>query len=230
MGATEIVLAVLLAPSSPAEAAMVEELVAQTERLRAEGDFAAASQALARAYAIDPNPQFLYGLAKLAREGDDCERAVELQRQFLASEPTERDVENAHAELRACGVEPEPEPRPDPRDRSQTRPDTGPAVAAPRPWYRDPAGGALLGVGAVVTVAGASTWIAASVMARNAHDQPTAVDYRDRIASAQTAERVGIGLAAAGAAVLVAAIVRYAAVATRSPSRRRTTSLFTVAF
>ena len=200
---------------------MVEELVAETERLRNAGDFSAASQALARAYAIDPNPQFLYGLGKLAREDGDCDQAVELQRQFLATEPAPRDVHNAHAELEACGVEPEPEPTP-PRPPS---PVVDRPAEPPRPWHRDPAGGALLGVGAVVTVAGASTWIAAAVMASNASERPSAADYRERIGTAQTAERVGIGVFAGGAALLVAAVVRYAVVATRASRRQRAAAL-----
>jgi|GEM_PF-5658964 len=157
-----LVLALWREPAQPVNPRAVAELVATAETLRAQGRFIEAFDALERAHAMDPRPDYLYALAVVAREASDCPRAVSLLRQFLASNPTDEDETAAREELRLCGATAGPSvpsssierspavsvgPRTSDRARFNAKPDAPSRQPLPHAWYRDPAGGSLLGIG-----------------------------------------------------------------------------------
>ena len=71
-------------PTDPRAAAAFE----RATRLYQAGDYVGAEEALAEAYAIEPQPELLYARAQMLRRQGDCERAIELYRAYLATSPT----------------------------------------------------------------------------------------------------------------------------------------------
>ncbi len=207
-----------VAPASDEARAQAAALADEAESLRAADDLDGAREALARAYQLDPNPYFLFGRGRLAAEAEDCGEAVALMRQFLDDYPDADGADAAGATIEACGesVEPEPEPLPEPPPPVIEPPSPQPLEDAPtRPWHRDPAGGALLGTGAVGRAVGLGLYAGAVAERNAAEDAATTDEFRSSAQRTRTFETTGIVLASVGGALMVGAIVRYAIVRAR---------------
>jgi hypothetical protein len=126
-------------------------------------------------------------------------------------------VREAEAVIEDCreilGDEAEPEPPP-PTVRVDATPEPPPPARVK--WWRDPAGGALLGTGLAATAVGATLYGLSFARAR---DQPgeTEMAFEDRRQSVRSFSAAGITLLAVGGALLVGAIVRYAVVGRTRP-------------
>lgn len=202
-------------------------LADQAEVFWAQGDLDGARDALARAYQLDPNPFFLFGRGRLAAEAEDCDQAVALMREFLERYPEADGSDDARSVIQACGetetpaVQPESEPEPPP----PTVPPPAPVQADPtddqpaRSWRRDPAGGILLGAGAVGVAAGLGLYVGALVERNGAEDSATTDAYRDSFERARGLRTGGLILASVGGALVVGGIVRYTVVARRGRSQ-----------
>jgi hypothetical protein len=101
----------------------------------------------------------------------------------------------------AAGITP---PRDEPVDR--------PRPKAPPPWWTDPAGGALVGAGAVLLATGIGLVAGAYVM-RDAAESESHDRYVAGIGRAMTLERASIPLMSVGGALLLGGAVRYGLVA-----------------
>jgi hypothetical protein len=177
-----------------------------------------AAEAFAEAYAATKDPRILYAQAQAVRKAGDCRRAIELYAAFLETSPPPQAERGARDNMAECAKdvaaqpvsEPEPDPDPDPESLPR-RVDADPR----RPWYADPWGGALAGVGVVGLVAGGAVYGVARADEREADRATTENDYLDRIDRASTLSRVGIALFVVGGAAIVGAVVRYSIVGTR---------------
>ena len=110
------------------------EVDAAVQSLTEAGRFAQAREAIARAYMIEPWPDYLYARAQIERADDKCVAAREFYGLYLEAGPPERGAKLAREGIEACPV-----PVPPPRPVQDSAP--------PRSWRRDPIGITLVGVG-----------------------------------------------------------------------------------
>ncbi|HET6582616.1 MAG TPA: hypothetical protein VFG69_04200 [Nannocystaceae bacterium] len=193
-----------------------------------EGRWDEASAAFAAAYDDTGDPTFLYTRAQAERRAGRCETAVDLYTKFLATSPPEEAARAAGQYRDECRALLPPEPEPTPAVTSPTvTPDTMPAdepakpATPPRKWSRDPAGGALVGVGAAALVTGA---VLVGLAYRDVDRAPGAGDdrrYGDRVDRAHRLEIAGGTVLAVGSALVVGGIVRWLVVRSRSAGSTR---------
>jgi tetratricopeptide (TPR) repeat protein len=217
MPALQLALLLCLAgPAAPSD-------VAAGEKAWSEGRWDDASEAFARAYERTKDPTYLYARAQAEREAGRCERAIELYEEFLAhSESAEAKaaaseyIEACRAELaEAAPVEPPPPVAPppptvEPPPAVEPSPETDPE--APRRWYRDPWGGALVGVGLAASITGAALVGVAYRDASAAADAGDDRAFGEALDRAQRLERGGAIALSIGGALIVAGVVRWAIV------------------
>jgi hypothetical protein len=185
-----------------------------------------ASVAFAAAYDDTNDPIFLYTRAQAERRAGRCRVAIELYTQFLATHPPEKSEQAASQYRDECRalVPPEPTTAPAPAARPvDTTDDTieAPVRAPVRPWWRDPTGGALVGVGAAGIVTGA---VLVGLAHRDLDRAPTAGDdrsYGDRIDRAHRLEIAGGTVLAVGSALVVGGVVRWLVVRSRNAGSTR---------
>jgi tetratricopeptide (TPR) repeat protein len=195
------------------------------------GDFETAAAALAEAYEADPQPAYLYARAQAERFGGHCDDAIVHYEAFLATKPDGKAAQAARTNLEACradlaAAEPEPEPAPAPAPApeptptsSSPEPTPAPADEAPRPWHRDPLGGALVGTGALALGVGVGLYAAAKADENTANDAADVDAYGERIERAATLSRVAIPVMAVGGALVIGGVVRWIVVARRNDRR-----------
>jgi tetratricopeptide (TPR) repeat protein len=184
------------------------------------GRFADAAAAFSEAYAETGDPALLFGRAQALRRAGNCKAAIEVFEAFIAAGPPERDIEEAKKVIEDCreilGEETQAEPPP-PIPPVDAEPE--PLPPPPPKWWRDPAGGVLLGTGLATTAVGGVLY---GVSFARAGDRPgeTEMEFEDRRQSVRGLSAAGISLLAVGGALLVGALVRYAVVgrATSAPS------------
>jgi hypothetical protein len=186
-------------------------------------DWDTAAREFEAAYAHDGRLEYLYAQAQAERLGGHCAQAVESYRRFIAAQPPEAAIEDANENIAKCDpAKPRPPP---PRVTAAPTPKEAAPVdrdgARPRPWYRDPWGGVLAFGGIAVGATGGALIGIAHDRERDAARAEDEQGYRDAIAGAPTMSRVGIGLLSAGAALLVAGIVRWSWVAAARRRRAR---------
>lgn len=181
------------------------------------GDYAAAAAAFEAAHAIEAAPELLYSIGNMRRLAGDCDAAVDALERYLETDPSPEPAADARAAIEACAdALPEPEPTPAPRE-----PAPAPALAptqvtspstpvAPRPWFRDPVGGTLLGVGTAGLAVGLGFAIAAGVHDRRALSADAHENFLELTDRRRLETTVAIAATAAGSALVIGAIVRYA--------------------
>lgn len=214
-----LVLATALVSSSVTAAPPPEqdpvELIRQGRHLEAADVFE-------RLYERTADPALLFAKATALRRGGDCRGAIKELERFIATAPPEPDVAAAQEVIDVCTEiladgEPEP-PQPPPPilpDPSvEPEPVDEPMAPAPKPWTRDVAGGVLLGSGVVVAIGGAVALGIGAARTQNREESEAGFERREQ--SVRTLSAVGGSMVAAGAALLIGSIVRYAVVARRS--------------
>lgn len=199
-------------------APLPEDPAARAGELFKRGRFADAAAAFSEAYAKTGDPALLFGRAQALRRAGNCKAAIEVFGEFIAAGPPEPDVREAEAVIEDCkqilgedaadpdpDVQPPPpippvddEPQPQPRGRTK--------------WWRDPAGGVLLGSGLGVAAIGATLY-GVSFARADANMSETETQFEDRRQSVRSLSAAGISLLAVGGTLVVGAIIRYAVVA-----------------
>lgn len=205
----------------------------QGEQAFADGHYQEAADAFARAYQRDPQIAYLYARAQAERLANHCEVAIELYERFLATEPdttaeleARRNIAKCRSQLELERTPTEPT-EPAPSDDSST---LVPAVAdsrpsdqsPPRPWYRDPWGGTLTGLGGVALITGVGLYGGALVTAGDAKDAASVDLYGQRIERAMVMGRAGIGVIVTGSALVLAGAIRWGVVSRRSAKTAET--------
>lgn len=210
------------------------ELARRAEEAFAEGRFEAVSDLAARAYALTGDPRHLYAQALAERRLDHCREALILYARVLArvkDDPTyEVLVDGTRQGITLCedrleaeqgssvegpSVEPEPVAMP-----VESGPEDNDQPLSP-PWYRDVAGGVLLGMGlAIGGGVGGTTWGLSSRALRSADQAGDETAYDDARSRARTLRTVAIVSFAAGGAQVVGAVIRYVLVDRRYRRQR----------
>jgi tetratricopeptide (TPR) repeat protein len=216
---------------------MSEEARVHYERglaLYGEKDYAGAIRELNAGYALEPRRDFLFAEAQAHRLNGDCKSAVPLYKKFLESDPDDVQVNAAHIALARCAEQmatTAPAQLPAKPATAATATATAatatlPSSSPPAPWYKDTAGGVLLGAGVAALALGASFTVAA-LAARDDANQSSATypDYQSQWSTAHDRSRIAVGAFAAGAALTGVAIYRYVRVrrarVTPPPPRRK---------
>ncbi len=173
-------------------------------------------------YERTADPALLFAKATALRRGGDCRGAIEELERFIATEPPEPDVAAAQEVIDVCTeILPDGEPEPPqppppilPAPSAEPDPVDEPMGPAQKPWTRDVAGGVLLGSGVVVAIGGAVALGIGAARTQNREESEAGSERREQ--SVRTLSAVGGSMVAAGAALLIGSIVRYAVVARRS--------------
>ena len=212
-------------PASPQAAAAEAAKRAQTHFAEEEWDLAV--EALVEAYALDPDPAYLYARAQAERMGGRCKIAIALYERFLESGPSEAQAEDTRINIRRCeetlwakeAAEPEATPTDTPAEPTTPEPEPPPPAReddGPRPWQRDPVGAILLSGSVVSLAAGATVWVFGARGRRSAPEAATEGDYESRADRGRTITAVGIGLVGMGAGLAAGAALRYGLLARRA--------------
>lgn len=213
-------------PAEPTPAARLLERA--LERYQAE-DWTEAAKLFEQAYALEPNPDLLYAWGQSERFGGDCVKALELFDELLKQQLTDKNraavetniarcKEQLAANQAAASPEPSPDPAPAPQPEAVATADTPPAES-PRPWYKDPIGGALVGTGVVGVGVGIAFLVSSSSADSSADD--SAGDYQefaDLKAKAERHDKIGSVAVWTGAAFVGAGVAWYV-LRTRSSER-----------
>lgn len=206
---------VILATAVPA--APDEALVDRAEEAYESGNYADAAEAFGAAYAADPDPRLLYAQAQATRLADNCEDAIPLYDRFIEVSEDPDAIDAATTNRDTC------------KETIARRPPLPPTLVAPPPsdapattdeppsrrWYRDPAGGALVGAGAGAVVLGV---VLRQLAARRYSDAITAKNeggFESNLQAARTMNGTGLVFLGVGATAMVAGVVRWIVVATR---------------
>ncbi|HZO14097.1 MAG TPA: hypothetical protein VFB62_12585 [Polyangiaceae bacterium] len=182
------------------------------------------------AYDIDPKPEVLFAWAQAERLSGDCASAITLYRRFLEQNPAAEEEQQAAVHLarceRALATTPTPPPAPaPPPPRRAPRPKTPSKPTESEPWYADALGGVLFAGGIAAAGVGAGLLIVAQLKEGDADGAATYGQYDEQLTEV---DRFRIGGAIAlgtGAALLVAAVVRYATRGSEVQARAYTLSI-----
>ena len=218
-----LLLALLASPTEEAR-----ELAAQAQEAIVAEDYEAALSAIDRAYAMDPDPLYLYGRAQAKRLLGRCAEAIDDYQAFLEADIPPAAADDARMNIRRCR-EAEAEREAPPAREPETAPEVSQPVAPKpeplpqpepvpqddRPWYRDPVAPVLVGIGAAAVVAGAVMYGVAVSGLRNPERSMDEADYDAAIAPRQRLGYAGIGVGAAGALLVVGGGLRWGLVRRR---------------
>ncbi len=212
------------APKGAAAKAAFDKGVAAYTR----GDYAAASASLGASYGLEADVETLFAWAQTERKLEHCDKATELYGKLLQIEMPAENKAVVESKLEECrrilAAQPMPDPvapLPPPEVTPPIEPVTTPGDGS-RAWWKDPVGGALVGVG-VVGLGVGGVFV---VQARAANsDKAAATTYGefqrldDRASSRGTLGVIGL----VGGGVLVGAgLVWYATHGSSKPSTQVT--------
>ena len=188
-----------------------------------------AADAFARAYELDPRPQYVFARAQALRFAGQCEQAILHYREFIALAPPQAAIDEARGHIATCGGDDDDAttgattPSPPPPRVEPTPAIVDPPVEAPPPrrWWRDPAGHALGWTG--LAIAGVGGGLLGEGLARRqrgarADDED---GYRDARRGGPALLHAGIPLLSIGGALVLASVIRFAVVGSSRTKRDR---------
>jgi len=200
-----------------------DALAAEAQAAFAEGRFEEARALAKRAHELTGDPRHLYAQAVAERQLERCRDALILYARLLADVQDDPAysalVDGTRQGIKLCEAsleEPEPEPEPPPivAETSEPEPEPESVDPGPRPWFRDPLGGVMLGLGLAIAGGGGGTMWALSN--RRLDEAEAAIDetvFADTRAQARGLRTGAIASMTLGGALLVGAVVRYGLVA-----------------
>ena len=223
----------LAAPPAFADArAEAQQKLALAAEHHAAGRFKEALELLTVAYALDPQPDILYAIAQVHVKLGDCTQAITFYERFLSTHPADDAGDAAREAIEVCKTTPPPaaaetvEPAPMPAPSTAPHP-AAPIADAPRAWYKDRLGLALVGSGLVSGIVGLVMYRGAQSdldAAEAAATYPEHVDLVDRAHGKRTLAAVfgigGVALVGAGAVRMVMVRKREASAIAVVPTTR----------
>ncbi len=231
--------AVLLATSSAIAAPKSGEARVQFDRGVAaytKGDYATAAEALGASFVLEADAETLFAWAQTERKLGHCDRAIELYTKLLGMDLPAENKSAIKVQISECKAilaenptkaKPVPEPAiaPAPVVTAQSDP-TPPPREEPRQvdgggstWWKDPIGGALVGVGAVGVGLGIVFLRQGAAADADKNGAASYPEYEELANRAESRGRLGVISVAAGGALIIGGIVRYA---TRGSSKEGT--------
>jgi len=204
------------------------------------GDYATAADALGSSFALENDEETLFAWAQTERKLGHCDKAIELYTKLLSFKLPAANKKAVQVQIDECKVivadekkaaeekrkqekRPEPPPAPAPAPVAAQPPrqeqPTPTGEPAPRAWWKDPVGGALIGAGVI----GIGVGVVFLVQGANADAEKNAAkmypEFVDAANRAESAGRVGVIATVVGTALVAGGVVWYV---TRKPSRERT--------
>jgi hypothetical protein len=181
--------------------------------------YSAAAEAFTDLYTHDPRAEFLFNAANARRLSGDCWTALALYKRFLDLGPppdwvelAQHNVKRCQEQIAAARQEAAKVGPPPPRVPKDEAPPPEPRPQR-REWPRDPAGGALVGIGAVFTVVGIGLLGGGAWERQRGDRSSTDVDFGAHHRKGLALTRAGIPVLCAGVVLAVAGAVRWAVVA-----------------
>jgi hypothetical protein len=176
-----------------------------------EGRYAEAAEAFAAEYEATKDPALLFGSAMALQRAGNCWAAIDGFEAFISRSPPATDVHEARKQIDSCRKVLEMQThRPEPRVEAPPPPAPLPdrdTFEAP-PWYRDPLGSALVGVGVPVMFAGGGLY-GASFAVADGGARDSEADYERRRTQVRAMAITGITLLGVGAALTIVGTIRY---------------------
>lgn len=183
-------------------------------------DLEVAQRLLESAHALEPKPALLYALGQIARLRGDCATARAHLRAFLDTDPSPTAAAEARVNLERCAEAPTPDPTPtDAPPEPAVPPPVEPPAPPPRPGP-DALGIALTAVGAAVAATGVGVGGSAFAVQDRAERERSVLRFEQGVGQARVRYFTGVGLVAAGSAVLVGGVVRLVIARRRRASGR----------
>jgi tetratricopeptide (TPR) repeat protein len=181
------------APLKPKNAKARKHFEQAVELYKAE-DFDGAASEANQGLAIEDHESLLFILAQAERQRGNCVEAVELFTKFIETTQSDDMRENALTAKALCAEELAEAARQAELAREQAEqaaaeaaaaaeplPPTTPPPEPLKPWYRDPLGGVLVGVGGAGVLAGGALLITAVVLDPDAASDYGTFDERRRL-------------------------------------------------
>ena len=222
-----LIVAITLASGSAAAAPESAEARAHFDRGVAaytKGDFAGAAEALGKSYAAEADEETLFAWAQTERKLGRCDKAIELYGKLLAMNLPAENKQAINVQIGECKeIIAEEKAAAEIQPVKPEQPiETTPASPEGRAWWKDPVGGALVGIGAI----GLGVGVVFLVQARSAdEDKASAATYPEYEVlddRAQSRGQLGVIGAISGGALVTAGIIWYA---TRdNPTREKSAS------
>lgn len=218
---TIVVVLVILAPSSlRADKTKARALFDRATKQYNLGEYATAAEAFKAAYDEFADPTLLYNLAQCERQLAHKQRAITLYHSYLREVPgapnagevrrlisgLEEELQHEEQTRKQAAVT-ATSSAPTPSTPEMTPP---PAPAPPpphHPWWRNPTGWALFGIGVVAGAVGGGLLGGAQIDQRDAPHAATLADARAQLSQASTFRASGFALVGVGAATAVAGII-----------------------
>jgi len=201
-------LAVLLATPLVAHAGPKEDaLVHLGKAMDAHGqnNFELAAKELEAAYALDPNPDFLYAIGQVYVKLERCPDAIEYYQRYLATKPPAQAMVDTKQAIETCKKQaPPPDPTPPPP------PPPAPVKSSTaRPWYKDPIGGAFVVAGVASSAIGLVMYSGAVSDLDAAEQAPSLAEYDDLVDRARSRRTYSVLLVGGGLVLIGAGVARY---------------------
>jgi hypothetical protein len=191
------------------------------------GDYAGASEALGKSYGLEADIETLFAWAQTERKLEHCDKATELYNKLLQIDMPAENKAVVLTKLDECkqilAAQPKPEPQvpPPPVTHDPVPPpvEHPPSSDEPRAWWKNPVGGALVGVGVVGLGVGGVFLVQARSADHDKANAPTYGEFRTLEARASSRGKLGMGALIGGGVLVGAGIVWYA---THRSSEHRT--------
>ena len=217
-GKSDFVTASLAFGKSYAVEADVETLFAWAQSERKQGDCAKASELYEKLLASKLPAE---NKAVVQGQLDECKRILEdEQNKESAAERARIDQARAHQPRDEAyrPTPPAPSPAPPPPSspsapveaRASTDVSIHASAAEPSPWYKDPAGDVLTGLGIAGVAFGGVMLMSASSASSDAKSAPTYDQFKVLDDKAKSRGTIGVIAAGAGAALILGGVIRYA--------------------
>jgi tetratricopeptide (TPR) repeat protein len=88
--------------------ALAADHIARAQKLHEDKQYAAALDELKTAYALDPQPQLLFGMGQLHVQLGQCTEAITFYQRFIATKPSAELAAQANEAIEACKTNPPP--------------------------------------------------------------------------------------------------------------------------
>lgn len=179
------------------------------------GDYEETYEQFKQAYAVEPDPAFLFAQGRALQEAGRFQDAIEAFERYLGTGPAPEQARKAYDRIQQCRAalpttpQPQPEPPPQPEPAPEPVPAEPEEPVRPAPWHRDPLGGALLGTG-LALFAGGGVLVGVGAQRRmTAEAQRDEGGFRQQLRSSNVLQGVGIGVAVGGGLLITGAVLRY---------------------
>lgn len=179
------------------------------------GDYAAASEALGASFKLEEDVETLFAWAQTERKLEHCEKATELYAKLLAADlPAEnkavvREKFDECQKILAAQAPAPPPPPPTPVPSRQPDPPP-PTAESSRAWWKDPVGGALVGVGVIGLGVGTVFLVQARSADKDKVSAPTYGEFQSLEDKAQSRGKLGVAMLIGGGVLVTGGIVWYA--------------------